>query len=241
MKLSIVIPAYNEEKLLPRCLESVFTAIRKQASPEWSAEVIVTDNNSTDRTAELARAAGARVVFEPVNQISRARNAGARMATGDWLLFVDADSILDAAVLGDLLRRIRRGDCAGGGCRIDLDHRNLSVNLVVTLSNFILRTMHWAAGSFLFCRRDAFEAVGGFSTKVYAAEEIVLSRAIKRWGAKRGLDFIILTRRPHISSARKFHFHGLGGILWAGARIASRGRGALEQGKHLSVFYDGRR
>ena len=58
----------------------------------WGVELIVCDNNSTDRTAEIARNAGARVVFEPVNQIARARNRGAAAATGDWLIFVDADS-----------------------------------------------------------------------------------------------------------------------------------------------------
>src|SRR5262249_59692752 len=108
MKLSIIIPAFNEEKLLPSCLEHVFTAVRANASPDWTSEVIVVDNNSTDRTAAIAHAAGATVVFEPVNQISRARNAGARVAQGDWFLFVDADSALHPATLAELLRHIRR-------------------------------------------------------------------------------------------------------------------------------------
>jgi len=68
--------------------------------------VIVVDNNSTDRTGELARAV-ARRRFEPINQISRARNAGGRHASGDWLLFVDADSCLHPASVAELLRCIR--------------------------------------------------------------------------------------------------------------------------------------
>ena len=64
MKLSVVIPAWNEEQLLPACLDSVRMAFA--ARPDQSPEVIVVDNNSTDRTAEIARAAGAQVVFEPV-------------------------------------------------------------------------------------------------------------------------------------------------------------------------------
>src|SRR5437773_1132243 len=59
MKLSVIIPAYNEEKLLPGCLASVASALQANAAPDWSAEVIVTDNNSNDRTAQLARDAGA--------------------------------------------------------------------------------------------------------------------------------------------------------------------------------------
>ena len=58
----------------------------------WTTELIVCDNNSSDATPAIAAAAGARVVFEPVNQIGRARNAAAAAATGDWLVFVDADS-----------------------------------------------------------------------------------------------------------------------------------------------------
>ena len=92
MKLSIIIPAFNEESLITHCLNSLFDAINTQTSPEFSYEVIVVDNNSTDNTAKIAQQAGAQVVFEPINQIGRARNAGAAVATGDWLLFVEADT-----------------------------------------------------------------------------------------------------------------------------------------------------
>ena len=90
MKLSIIIPAYNEEKLITRCLTSVFAALATAESRLNGSEVIVADNDSTDATADLARQAGARVVFEPKRQIARARNAGAAAATGDWFLFVES-------------------------------------------------------------------------------------------------------------------------------------------------------
>ena len=63
MKLSIIIPAFNEESLIIHCLNSVFDAINAQTSPEFSYEVIVVDNNSTDNTAKIAQQAGAQVVF----------------------------------------------------------------------------------------------------------------------------------------------------------------------------------
>src|SRR6185369_12224787 len=90
LKLSVVVPAFNEERLLVATLDSIKAAA--QGLGDWNWELVVCDNNSTDRTAEVARAAGAKVVFEPHNQISRARNTGAAAATGEWLLFVDADS-----------------------------------------------------------------------------------------------------------------------------------------------------
>src|SRR5260221_6675890 len=97
MKLSVIVPAFNEEKRIVACVRSIHAALAANASLMLETEVIVADNNSTDATAELARQEGARVEFEPINQISRARNAGARVASGDWLLFVDADCALSAA------------------------------------------------------------------------------------------------------------------------------------------------
>ena len=110
MKISIVVPAFNEEKLISSSLQGIKAAASAFHQLGWDSELIVCDNNSTDHTAELARAAGASVVFEPINQIGRARNRGASVAAGDWLIFVDADSIpsaeLYAPPLYDLATRI---------------------------------------------------------------------------------------------------------------------------------------
>ena len=83
MKISIVVPAYNEEKEITACLASVQDCWDEVSHQHLHCEIIVVDNNSTDKTADLAWAAGAKVVFEPINQISRARNSGAAAATGD--------------------------------------------------------------------------------------------------------------------------------------------------------------
>ena len=77
MHLSIIIPAFNEERLIEHCLRSVSASLAVNDRPGLTSEIIVVDNNSTDNTANLARQAGAGVVFEPINQIGRARNTGA--------------------------------------------------------------------------------------------------------------------------------------------------------------------
>jgi glycosyltransferase involved in cell wall biosynthesis len=112
VKVSIVVPAFNEEKLLAATLASI-----REAAGGLDAELIVCDNNSTDRTAEIARQAGAKVVFEPVNQISRARNAGAAAASGDWLVFVDADSFPDRDLFAELSQAMASGRYVGGTLR----------------------------------------------------------------------------------------------------------------------------
>jgi glycosyltransferase involved in cell wall biosynthesis len=240
MKLSVIIPAFNEEKLIGRCLACAHSALQQNASPEWTSEIIVVDNNSTDRTAELARTGGARVVFEPINQISRARNAGARVAEGDWFLFVDADSYLHPATVADLLDCIRRGRHAGGGCLIALDNPPRLGAYLIEFFNLVSRATTWAAGSFVFSRADAFREIGGFSTTLFAAEEIQFSKDLKRWAKRHQLRCTILLRQRHVSSARKFHLYSRGDF----ARLLFRGLfvpSSLRDRRYLEIFYDGRR
>jgi glycosyltransferase involved in cell wall biosynthesis len=125
MKISVVIPAFNEERLLGESLAKIKSAAGAFTGRGWEVELIVCDNNSTDRTAEIARAAGATVVLEPVNQIARARNTGAAAATGDWLVFVDADSHPSAELFGDVAGQILSGRCLAGGATIRLDEHHL--------------------------------------------------------------------------------------------------------------------
>jgi glycosyltransferase involved in cell wall biosynthesis len=201
---SIVVPAYNEAALLPATLAGLGRAM--EGLP-WQGEVLVCDNGSTDETAALARAAGARVVFEPVNHISRARNAGARAARGRFLVFVDADTEVPRALLARALEALASGTACGGGAAVAME--GVSDGLagrMVALWNGLSRGRSLAAGSFVFCLREAFFATGGFSERVYASEEIWLSRALKRWGRPRGLAFPILEPAV-VTSGRKARWY----------------------------------
>lgn len=236
MKLSIVVPAFNEERLLAPTLHQLKIALGRLERRGWTAELIVCDNNSTDRTAEIARAAGAAVVFEPVNQIARARNTGARAASGQWLLFVDADSTPGSALLEDMLDLIESGRCVGGGATIRLEHAPLVVRAWVGAWNLLSRSMRWAAGAFLFCDAAAFRAVGGFSEALYASEEIDLSRRLKRRGR-----FVILHRHPLITSDRKARLYSWREHLAFLLRTVLTGGRNLRRREGCSVWYDGRR
>jgi glycosyltransferase involved in cell wall biosynthesis len=207
MKLSIVVPAFNEEKLLPTTIAAVQTSAAAFEDAGWAWELIVCDNNSTDRTTELARAAGARVVFEPVNQIGRARNQGAAAAAGEWLLFIDADSTPHRALFGRVAELMRGGRVLAGGCvmRTDVDHA--MINGLTAAWNRLSRQMRWMAGSFIFCRTDAFREVGGFNEKMYASEEIDLSRRLKRCARRRKLEVVIIDDEPLLTSGRKVHLY----------------------------------
>ncbi len=167
---SVIIPAFNEEALLANTLEVLQ---KTMAEIPLNGEIIVTDNNSTDRTPEIAKAAGAKVVFEPVNQISRARNTGAKHAVGHYLIFIDADTLAPPGLLQTALSNLESGKCCGGGANVCLDtHVGLPARIVLAYWNTVSRVLHLAAGCFVYCLREDFEACGGFSEKHYASEEI---------------------------------------------------------------------
>jgi len=241
VKLSVIIPAFNEERFIAGCVEKVFAAFRANAAADWTGEVIVVDNNSTDGTAQLACVAGARVVFEPINQIARARNAGTKIATGDWHLFVDADSYLSPVTLAELLRCIRGGRVAGGGCLIGLDDLPPFVGNLIIIWDMISRTMRWAAGSFVFCRADAFRAIGGFSSELFAGEEAQFSQDLKRWAKDKRLKIVILSKQRHISSGRKLRLYNGWEFLQLSLHSLLSMRSTIRDPKKLGIFYDGRR
>ena len=241
MHLSIVIPAFNEERLIARCLESISASLVANSKPCFTSEIIVVDNNSTDNTANLARQAGAQVVFEPINQIGRARNAGAAEASGDWLLFVDADSVLNPGLLADILRLIEDGKSVGCGSTLHMQGLPWWANWALQLWTGMSILFRWAPGALVVCRSDAFRDVGGFNQELYAADEISLSEQLKQWGRQRGLQFIILTQHPLETSPRKVALYSGREIAGQILRVILHPRRTLQDKKQLSIWYDGRR
>lgn len=202
----MIIPAWNEAAFIGQSIARISAAMGQVNGHQ--GELIVVDNNSSDDTADIARAAGARVVFEGKNQIARARNAGAAAATGDALIFIDADSWCRTELLQASLDGLAAGTVIGGGSTIAPDRPvGAAARRGMNLWNRIGTTFRLAAGCFVYCRRDAFEAVGGFSVRVYAGEEIYLSRALKKLAKRRGMTFEILEVAPVVTSVRKLDWY----------------------------------
>ncbi|MFZ8886180.1 MAG: glycosyltransferase [Steroidobacteraceae bacterium] len=214
MRYSIIVPAYNEEQWLPDTLQAIADARRDLPG---EGEVIVVDNNSTDGTAAVAAAAGARVVFEPRNQIARARNAGAAAATGRILVFVDADTQITRGLLTEALVRLEQGRACAVGASICFD-RNVGrvLGLFLRFFNWAGRRHGLLAGSFIAVGREAFLTVGGFPEQVYAGEELFLALKLRRWGRRHGrLPLQVVDAHPVITSARKMDRHSTWGVLRA--------------------------
>jgi len=230
--VSFVVPAFNEEHLLGQTLDAINRVVSCMGI---AAEVIVADDASDDATAALARSHQARVISVNHRHIAATRNAGARAATGEWLIFVDADTLVTEPLTRAALAALD-GGAVGGGCRVRLDGRLPLYGRVLAASLLpVYRALRLAAGCFLFCTREAFNAAGGFDETLFAAEEAVLSRALGRQGR-----FVILNEYV-TTSGRKLRTHSgreiLGGLL----RLAVTGRKAVHRREGLEIWYGERR
>lgn len=241
MKISVIVPAFNEEKLLGASLAEIKSAAAAFLQRGWQFELVVCDNNSTDRTADIARAAGARVIFEPVNQIARARNTGASIATGDWLVFVDADSHPGAKLFADVAREIAAGKTLAGGVTIRLDENLFVAGLITGLWNWTSRFNRLMAGSFIFVEAAAFRQLGGFHNELYAAEELELSQRLKKMAQARRQKVVILHRHPIKTSARKMRLYSTRELLSFFVRSIFRHRQTIRDRDAVYLWYDGRR
>lgn len=205
-------------------------------------EVVVVDDASTDRTAELAEAAGARVVSVDVRQIAGARNAGAAHAKGDLFVFVDGDTRITPAVVGDVVAATATG-AIGGGAMVRFDRpMPLWARLMMPLMTRVYFMMRLAAGCFVFATRDAFEATGGFDRELFAGEEVELSRALKRyarsirhWHGHRAR--FVVVRSAVETSARKLRMHSGFRIFGELIRLFALGRRGVRRRDNLSLWY----
>lgn len=234
MDVSFIIPAHNEESVLDATLERLFLSAR-DCLGEGRFEVIVVDDASTDGTAAIARRHGATVVAVNLRQIAAARNAGARQATGDVFIFVDADTLVPEATLSAAFDAIAHG-AIGGGAAVQFDENvPLFAKLLTQVLVWVFIKFRFAAGCFIFCRRAAFETIGGFDERFFASEEIWISKAFKRRGR-----FVMITP-PVITSGRKVRMHGVINLLWLMLRVGIKGQKAVQRREGLELWYDGRR
>ena len=207
MRFSVVIPARNEEALLPRLLETVETARREYTGSADDVEVIVADNVSTDRTAEAARAKGARVVTVERRVIGAVRNGGAREARGEVLVFVDADIQMHPGTFDAIDAALATGRVVGGATGVRLER--MSPGLAVTYA--ALMPMVWLMRMDTgptFVRRTDFEAIGGYDESLLVAEDVALLFALRRLGRTRGQRLERLRGAKAIASVRKFDAYG---------------------------------
>jgi len=201
--ISVVIPAWNEEKSVGRAIDSLRRAIAHYERERGAtAEIIVVDNNSSDQTSAVAREHGATVVFEPVNNIGKARNAGVRVASGKFIAFCDADNQVTENLLTLIHDHLSDPKTAGGGTWIQPERHSLKIDFFYFVWGIYVRCSRVGVGM-MHCRKEDFEAIGGFDETIFAAEDVQLAYDLRKLGKPRGQQFNLIRKGWIITSTRK--------------------------------------
>jgi glycosyltransferase involved in cell wall biosynthesis len=215
-RFSLVIPAFNEEALLPRLLDSVDRArVLYRGGPE-SIEVIVADDGSTDATAGIARERGCRTVAAGARRIARARNAGAREARGTILAFVDADSQVHSETFNMIDRLLDSGTVIGGTTGAVFERQSAGLRstfAAIALLGLAFRGIralrHWGMDTgVVFCARADFEGLGGYRENYRWGEDVWFLFDLRRRGWRSGRRLEGATSAPAVFSTRKFDRYG---------------------------------
>ena len=195
--LSIVIPTLNEEKYLPRLLES----IKQQSFSDY--EIIVSDGGSQDATAAIAKSSGCLFVEDKTHQHpSWQRNNGATIASGEVLLFLDADTVLQAGFLTKALQEFKERQLVGAGFYVVFNPNSLSYHIFSGLANIFCFFRQYfspvSVGAGILATKEAHEVIKGFDTEVLLAEDYDYCDRLSKQGKFR----MIKTQKLLYSSRR---------------------------------------
>lgn len=232
---SIVIPTLNEEKLIGALLAAL-----APLQESLGLEVIVSDGGSTDRTQAIARDGADRLVVHagPDRQtIAAGRNAGARVASGEVLLFLNADVRLPDDAAGFLEALLAAAGAAGAAtCRVGVHPSEATAidRVILGGCDVLFRGMNQVGlgmgrGECHAVRRTVFRAVGGYDEALVAGEDFDLYRRIARWGRRtRAAKIAFLWQWKLWEDPRRYRQRGYGRTLLAWLRntlwVTFRGR-----------------
>ncbi len=197
MKLSVVVPAYNESKRIGRTLQSIRNALVEASIDSW--EIIVADDSSTDDTVAIAEDAGATIVHSGARNIGATRNCGASAAQGEYIVFIDADTLVSGDLMAEMMEAFQNGAIGGGTPVCWSSPTGLAANVGRWIWNAVSRLFTLPAGSFFFMTREAYLASGGFDESYFVSEELYLGHALKKLGRLK------ILRNPVHTSPRKMH------------------------------------
>ena len=206
-RVSLVIPAYNEARYLPRLLESVTVARKNYRRGADDVEVVVADNQSNDGTAAIARERGCAVVQIAERRIASVRNGGAEAAVGEILCFVDADSKIHPETFNAIEDALATGRVVAGATGVFMERWSLGIAATWALFMPFVWLTRMDTGV-VFCLGEDFEAIGGYDERRFFAEDVQLLWDLRRVGRKRKQKLVRLRKVKALASTRKFDVHG---------------------------------
>lgn len=203
-KISVIIPARNEERHIGGCLAAIEAAAGRINA---SVEIIVVLNRCSDHTEALAREHACVIVSDDRKNLAQIRNSGARAASGDWLVTIDADSRMSANMLERVSAELSSARVVGGGVLI-LPERWSAGIILTGICLVPVALWHGISGGLFFCRKADFDAIGGFNEHLTSVEDIDFAIRLKRHGRQKGQRFVTLLRSWIVTSCRKFDYFG---------------------------------
>jgi len=199
VKLSIIIPAYNEEKCLPATLAAIDDARVDDM------DVIVVDNESTDTTRAIATEHGATIVDEREHNIGKVRNTGAANTDADVLVFLDADTIVRPGMFEKIREVMNDPRCVGGAAEViyePIKGRPL-VQFFMKLWPILGRFTRIRGGALQFCRAELFRELNGYDATIWVGEDIDFHWRLDKLASERdGFTFLIESPKVLTSSRR---------------------------------------
>ena len=207
IRLSLVIPAYNEAVLLPRLLDTVDVARARYSFGPEAVEVIVADNGSTDHTAAVADERGCLVAPVAKRLIAASRNGGAARASGDLLCFTDADMQIHPDTFNGVDRALADPRIIGGATGVRLERMSPGIASAYALLVPLVWLTNMDTGV-VFMRRADFVAIGGYDERLAFAEDVDFLWKLKRRGWSQRQRLTRLRWLKAIASTRKFDRYG---------------------------------
>lgn len=205
--LSLVIPTYNEAAFLPRLLATVKIARERFRHGAAQIEIIVSDNGSTDETARIAADAGCRIARAELRCIAAARNAGAAIARGDVLCFVDSDAQIHPDTFNVVYDFMQRPEVVGGATGVRPERWSIGIAITFAILATVAVATRLDTG-LVFCRRSDFETIGGYDETMKFAEDVKFHADLWQTGRKRSARLVRASQAKSIFSMRKFDKFG---------------------------------
>jgi len=204
---SIIVPAYNEEKLIEKTLIS----LKKQSYQPIEIIVIC---RGEDQTSKIARKYTDRVFLLQEKGASRARNFGAKKAKGQYLFFLDADSKLSENTVQNAVNALDKECIAGGTAKIVYESENYKIKGVEALQNFCLKRWGICLCQFIYTTKEIFEKSNGWPESIDFGEDMNFLKRLSAFGElKYDQNCLVLTSARRFIRNKDYFYATLGGFL----------------------------
>jgi hypothetical protein len=197
-RFTVVVSALDEQADLGRSLRAIGRAAQ---AIRTAAEVVVVVLDRDAPVARFAASTGATVVSVRRASIAVARNAGAAVATGQILVTIDADRVMSPVAFAEIERLLATGCYVGGGAIQHAERHTLAIDVAMAMSK-LTTYLNRLGGGMYWCRRDDFDAIGGFDERVTTVDDLDFARRLRDHGLRTGRKFVNLRQAPVTTSCR---------------------------------------